>query len=134
MLNPFPDLLTYSLLAPLVLRLVLGLIFIDLGALKLRGEKGHWIASFDALYLRPADFFVVIYGLLQIVGGALLIVGLWTQVAALMFVIFTGIELYIEWTAREILKRDITFYLLLFVISLSLLFTGAGAFAFDIPL
>lgn len=134
MLNPFPELLTYSLLAPLVLRLVLGLIFVDLGALKLRGEKSRWVASFDALYLRPADFFVVVYGVLQIIGGLLLILGLWTQIAALMFVIFTGIELYIEWSARDILKRDITFYLLLFVISLSLLFTGAGAYAFDIPL
>lgn len=134
MLNPFPDLLTYSLLAPLILRVVLGFIFIDLGLLKLKGEKERWRATFEALYLRPADFFVPLYALLQIAGGILLIIGLWTQVAALMFVIFTGAELYIEWSAKEILKRDLVFYLLIFIISLSLLFTGAGAFAFDIPL
>ncbi len=134
MLNPFPDLLTYSLLAPLILRLVVGLIFIDLGVLKLKSEKGRWLASFEAMHLRPADLFVNLYAFLQIAGGILLIIGLWTQVAALMFVIFTGIELYIEMSAREVLKRDMVFYLLLFIISLSLLFTGAGAFAFDIPL
>lgn len=134
MLNPFPELLAYSLLAPFILRLVLGLIFLDLGVLKLRSERGRWLASFDALYLRPADLFVTLYALVQIIGGLLLIVGLWTQVAALFFAVFTGIELYIEWRAREILKRDFTFYFLIFAISLSLLLTGAGAFAFDIPL
>lgn len=134
MLNPFPDLLTYSLLAPLLLRLVLGFIFVDLGILKTKGEKERWRATFEALHLKPADFFLPLYAFLQITGGILLILGLWTQVAALMFVIFTGAELYIEWRAKEILKRDLVFYLLLFIISLSLLFTGAGAFAFDIPL
>lgn len=134
MLNPFPELLNYALLAPFILRVVVGLIFIDLGMLKFRSEKERWMATFETLHLRPADFFVPLYGFLQVAGGFLFIIGLWTQVAALAFVIFTGIELYIEWTAREVLKRDLVFYLLLFVISLSLLLTGAGAYAFDIPL
>ena len=134
MLNPFPDLLSYSLLAPFILRLVVGLVFIDLGFLKFRSEKERWLASFETLHLRPADLFVYLYGFLQIAGGLLLLIGLWTQVAALAFAIFTGIELYIESSAREVLKRDIVFYLLVFTISLSLLFTGAGAYAFDIPL
>ena len=134
MLNPFPELLMYSALAPLILRLVLGLLFIDLGILKLRGEKEGWLSSFDALGLRPTNFFVPLYAVLQIVGGFFLIIGLWTQVVALAFVIFSGLELYVEWKAREVLKRDLVFYLLVFAISLSLLLTGAGAFARDIPL
>ncbi|KKQ83528.1 MAG: DoxX family protein [Parcubacteria group bacterium GW2011_GWB1_38_8] len=134
MLNPFPELLNYSLLAPLILRVLVGLIFIDLGFLKFRGEKERWLASFETLGLRPVDLFLSLYAMLQIVGGALLIIGLWTQVAALTFVIFTGIELYIEWRAQEILRRDMVFYLLIFTISLSLLLTGAGAYAIDIPL
>ncbi len=134
MLNPFPDLLMYSFFGPLILRLILGLIFIDLGVLKLRGEKESWTASFQTLGLNPADLFVPLYAILQIVGGVLLVVGLWTQVAALFFALFSGIELYVEWRARDILKRDMVFYLLVFVISLSLLLTGAGAYAIDIPL
>ena len=134
MLNPFPELLMYSFLGPFILRVLIGLIFIDLGFLKFKSEKGRWLASFDTLGLRPADLFVPIYALLQIVGGLLLLVGLWTQVAALAFVIFTGIELYVEWQARDILKRDMVFYVLIFAISLSLLLTGAGAYAIDIPL
>lgn len=134
MLNPFPELLMYSALGPLILRLVLGLLFIDLGVLKLRGEKEGWLSAFEALGLRPTTFFVPFYAALQIVGGFFLIIGLWTQVVALAFVIFSGLELYIEWKAREVLKRDLVFYLLVFAVSLSLLLTGAGAFAVDIPL
>lgn len=134
MLNPFPELLMYSALGPLVLRLLLGLIFIDLGVLKFRSEKERWLASFEALGLNPSGLLLPIYALLQLVGGFLLIIGLWTQVAALAFVIFSGIELFVEWKAREILKRDVIFYLFVFVISLSLLVTGAGGYAFDIPL
>ena len=134
MLNPFPELLSFSLLGPFVLRVVLGLIFIDLGILKFRGEKARWLASFETLNIHPADLMLAIYALLQIVGGVFLIAGFWTQVAALVLAVFSGIELGIEWRAREVLKRDLVFYLLLFVISVSLLFTGAGAFAFDIPL
>ena len=134
MLNVFPEFLNYSLLAPLILRVVLGLIFIDLGLLIFRSERQRWTASFEALGLRPTDFFVPLYAVIQVVGGAMLILGLWTQVAALAFVIITFLELFVEWKAREVLKRDLVFYLLLFVISLSLLLTGAGAFAFDLPL
>ena len=133
MLNLFPSLLI-PMLGPVVLRLVIGLIFIDLGWLKFRGEKSRWTASFYTLGIRPADLFVRAYALLQIIGGLLLILGLWTQAAALVFVIFTGIELYIEWSAKEVLKRDLVFYFLLFVISISILLTGAGAYALDLPL
>ena len=134
MLNPFPELLMYSLLGPFILRVLVGLIFIDLGYLKFREEKERWLAYFETLGLRPADLFLPLYALLQVVGGLLLLVGLWTQVAALAFAIFTGIELYVEWQAREILKRDMVFYVLILAISLSLLLTGAGAYAIDIPL
>lgn len=124
----------YSALGPLILRLVLGLLFIDLGVLKLRGEKEGWFSAFEALGLRPTNFFVPFYAILQIVGGFFFIMGLWTQVVALAFVIFSGLELYVEWKAREVLKRDLVFYLFVFVVSLSILLTGAGAFAIDIPL
>jgi putative oxidoreductase len=134
MLNPFPDLLNYALLAPFILRLVVGLIFLDLGVLKFRSEKSRWMATFDTLGLRPSDLFVPLYGGLQVIGGLMFIFGLYTQLAALFFVLSTGAELYIEWKAKDVLKRDMVFYLLIFVISLSLLLTGAGAFAFDLPL
>lgn len=133
MLNLFPGLLI-PMLGPVILRLTIGLIFIDLGILKFRTEKPRWITSFEGLGIRPADLFVTLYAIFQVIGGLLLLIGLWTQGVALLFVIFTGIELYIEWEEGAVLKRDLVFYLLMFIISLSLLLSGAGAYAIDIPL
>lgn len=134
MLNTFPSLLSYGLLAPLILRLVLGLICVDLGILKFKKERARWIATFEAYKLKPSKQLVRLLGLLEIAGGVLLIIGLYTQIAALVFVILFAAEFYIEYTEGGILKRDITFYLLVLAIALSLLLTGAGAYAFDIPL
>ena len=134
MLNPFPELLTYSLMGPFILRAVLGIIFIDLGLLKLKAERANWTLLFETLHLKPAGYFVKAVGLIEIIGGLMLLFGFYTQIAALVFVIFTGIELYLEWKDEKIIKRDFVFYALLFAIALSLLLTGAGAFAFDIPL
>jgi uncharacterized membrane protein YphA (DoxX/SURF4 family) len=119
MLNPFPELLTYSTFAPFILRAVLGLVFLDLGVMKLRRVRLGWVPAL---------------GLLEVIGALMLFAGFYTQIAALAIVITTGIELYIEWKDSQVLKGDFVFYLLLFAISLSLLLTGAGAFAKDIPL
>jgi uncharacterized membrane protein YphA (DoxX/SURF4 family) len=134
MLNPFPELLSFSLLGPLVLRLVLGLIFVDLGVLKFKAERSRWISSFKALHLNPAEIFVSGFGLIEVVGGFLLIIGAWTQIVALVFIVLVGLELYVEYRDASILKRDFTFYLLVLAIAISLLLSGAGAYAFDIPL
>ena len=134
MLNPFPDLLTYSQLAPFILRVILGLIFVDLAFLKFGREKIEWKKRFEALGLRPADILVALYAILQFAAGIMLIAGFYTQIAALIIAIFSGTELYIEYKNASILKRDLVFYILIFAIAISLLLTGAGAFAFDIPL
>ncbi|CAN5156735.1 hypothetical protein BH11PAT3_BH11PAT3_3510 [soil metagenome] len=134
MLTTFPMLLNYSLLAPFLLRVVLGLIILDLGILKFKGEKARFIASFEALHLKPAKELVKLAGILDIVGGIMLIIGLYTQIAALVFAVLLGIELYIEYKDSRILKRNLVFYILVLTIAVSLLFSGAGAFAFDLPL
>lgn len=134
MLNPFPELLTYSLLAPFILRLVLGYLFINLGHLKLTSEKNRWTLSLETLKLKPAAFFVKLLALIEIVGGGMLILGLYTQIAALVLALITFGELYIEYKEESLLKRNLAFYLLIFAISISLLFSGAGFLAFDLPL
>jgi uncharacterized membrane protein YphA (DoxX/SURF4 family) len=116
------------------LRVVIGLIFLDLGMLKFKGERYRWLQSFEALNLKPADVLVSIYAAIQVVGGLMLILGLYTQIAALVFVVFTAMEYSIEQREKSILKRDIVFYILTLAIAVSLLLTGAGTFAFDIPL
>ncbi len=132
--NIFPELFSYSYLAPLILRVVLGLVFLNLGVLKLSKEKAGWRSSLNALGVRPASFFVWFLGLVEIIGGLLLIAGAYTQVAALVLVVIAISELLIEYEEESILKRDFVFYLLLAGICISLLLTGAGLHAIDFPI
>ena len=134
MLNPFPDLLTYSLLAPFILRLVAGLIFVDLGVFLFKNEKERWIISLSALKVPNPKIAAKILGCVEIIGGVMLIVGFYTQVAALVLALLTFAEAYVEYKDPGILKRNLVFYVMLLAIMLSLLLSGAGAYAFDLPL
>ncbi|MGB8815920.1 MAG: DoxX family membrane protein [Minisyncoccia bacterium] len=134
MLNTFPDLLTYSMFAPLILRAVLGLIMINLGFLKFGAEKERWGNLFDFTGLRPSLWFVKIFALVEIIGGLMLIAGIYIQIVALVFILITLSELILELEEEVLIKRNFPFYLLLFTISVSLIFSGAGAFAFDLHL
>jgi uncharacterized membrane protein YphA (DoxX/SURF4 family) len=134
MLNTFPELLSYSPLAPFILRGIVGLILLDMGLLKYKKERHRWIASLQALHVQPASMWVSLTGAIEVVSGLMLLAGIYTQLASLTVIILTGLELFVEWKDETILKRGFVFYLLILVIAVSLLFTGAGAFAFDIPL
>lgn len=131
--NIFPQLFTFSLIAPLILRVVLGLVFLNLGFLKLGKEKSGWISSLHILGVRPARFFAVLLGLIEIIGGLLLIAGAYTQLTALILAVITVSELLVEYEEESILKRDFIFYLLLATICVSLLLSGAGLYAVDMP-
>jgi len=76
----------------------------------------------------------VLEGIALAVGGALLILGLYTQIAALALAFITFGQLYVEYKEETLLKRNLAFYLLLFAITFSLLLSGAGRPAFDLPL
>jgi uncharacterized membrane protein YphA (DoxX/SURF4 family) len=134
MLNPFPDLLIYSLLAPFILRVVAGLVFIDLGFLAFKNEKERWLSSISALRVPNPKLALKIFGGVEIAGGIMFILGFYTQIAALILAFLVFAEVYVEYKDPLILKRNFVFYIMLFVIVLSLLLSGAGAFAIDLPL
>lgn len=135
-LNVFPNLLSLSFLAPMILRLALGLITINLGYLALKSERPRWNTFFEGFGIAKANsnIAVTIFGLIEIIGGSALLLGLYTQVAALVFALINFIEMYAEYKDATLVKRNIVFYILLFVIAVSLLFTGAGAYSLDLPL
>ena len=133
-LNTFPDLLTFSLVSPFILRIALGIIVINLGFLKLHIEKKAWEKLFETINLHPAKFLVKVLALFEIIGGIMLLVGSYTQLIAILFSILFFCKTILEYKEPTLEKRNLTFYILVFVISLSLIFSGAGAFAFDLPL
>lgn len=133
-LNVFPELLSYSFLAPMILRIALGVITINLGFLALRTERERWNIFFKGFGITNTNILVTVFAWIEIIGGAALVLGLYTQVAALVFALINFVEMYAEHKDATLVKRNIVFYILLFVISLSLLFTGAGAYSLDLPL
>lgn len=134
MLNPFPELLTYGLLSPFILRVVVGFIFVNLGLLAFKGEKERWVISLATLNVPNPKVAVKIFGAIEFIGGVMFLLGYYTQIAALALALLTFAEAYVEYKDPAILKRNFVFYILIFAITLSLLFSGAGAFAIDLPL
>jgi uncharacterized membrane protein YphA (DoxX/SURF4 family) len=131
--NIFPELFTFTLISPLILRVVIGFIFINLGSLKLGKEKPGWISSLNILGIKPAGFFVVLLGIVEAIGGLFLIAGAYTQLIAIILAVIALSELFVEYREESILKRDFVFYLLIASVCLSLILTGAGLFAIDMP-
>lgn len=134
MLNIFPELLTYQTIAPFLLRVVLGIIAINLGYLMYTSERSRWVTSLTTLRLSPADTWVTVLAGTHMIAGLLLLVGAWTQIAALACALMFSTAVYFEERDDLFFTRSVVFYILLAVISISLMLTGAGAFAFDIPL
>ena len=134
MLNPFPHLLTYMLAAPFILRVVLGFVFLKFGYLKLVRERAQKISFFEKVGMKPGIVFVWIIGGLEIISGILLIIGMWTQIAALVSGLILLGAVVIKWRKPTLLPGEMILFVTLFAIALSLLFSGAGFWAVDIGL
>jgi uncharacterized membrane protein YphA (DoxX/SURF4 family) len=118
MLSLFPSLLSLGLIGPFLLRIVLAIV----------------VLHFAYVHIEKRQRIPVIFGSIQAVAGLLLAIGLFTQVAALILVIMFGLLMVKQIVNKAFLSDGVNYYLLLFVIALSLILTGPGAFAFDYPL
>ena len=129
-----PDLFSYASLSPVILRLILGLVLLNLGWLKLHQEKNGWIMFMRAMNVPKPRLVISTFGIIEIIGGLMFMAGLYTQSIALVFILLGAIQLFIESKEESLLRRDVVFYLLITAISLSLLLTGPGMYAIDLPL
>lgn len=119
MLSLFPDFFTYSLIAPFLLRLTLAAVFLYWAYGKIKSRENAKVATL---------------GLLEAVVGILLVVGLFTQMAALVAALILVVKLIGKIHTKSLFTSGVNYYFILFIISFSLLFLGPGAFAFDLPL
>jgi putative oxidoreductase len=125
-----PTLLVYSEYGLLVLRIVLATILIAHGIPKVR-HASEAAEQFHALGARPARALVALATLIEIVGGALLLVGLFTQIVALIVALqFLVIVVYIKRHDRR-LVGGYEFDLLVLAGALVLMTSGAGAWSID---
>lgn len=131
--TPFPELLYLSLLAPFILRATAGIIFATVGfeQLKYRNE----IASHLTPWLgNLAGTAVLTVAALEIFVAASLLPGYLTQVGALIGAVLAFKLALFKKRLGDLAPYSRAAYILLFAICLSLIVSGAGAYAIDYPL
>ena len=122
MLSLFPSLLTYGQVGPLLIRLIVGITLLYFGYKKLMNKGTSSGSNAKG------------YGAVEILISIFLIIGLFTQLAALLNAIILVIKLGFKARDKAFLTDGINYYILLLVMAVSLIFTGTGFFAFDLPL
>ncbi len=122
MLSIFPSLFSYQELSPFLIRLVLGITLAYFGYQKVM-KRGQSSGSNS-----------VLYGAVEILVSIFLIIGLYTQLAALINAIILIIKLAFKARNKQLLTDGVNYYILLLVMATSLMVTGAGWWAFDLPL
>lgn len=130
-----PQLFDFSQIAPLILRVALGVIFIVHGFPKLFKSYSQTVEFFESVGLKPGKFWVFVSGSVEFFGGIFLVMGLFTQAAALLIAVNIAVALF--WVkihkSKAKFSNGYEFDLLLFVAAIALLFLGAGALALDLP-
>ena len=121
-LSLFPYLLSYQQLAPFIIRIVLGITLAYFGYNKILG-KGQSSGSNSK-----------IYGYVEVIIAIFLIIGLWTQLAAMLNALILVIKLGFKIKEKKFLTDGVNYYILLLTMCISLIFTGAGFLAIDYPL
>src|SRR3989344_7992510 len=132
MLNPFPELLFLSPLAPTILRVAVGLFFLNLAYLSSGSNS-----TFAEYFRRKRMGGAAVSWLLSIATLAIaasLIAGFYTQVSAIAGMAEIVILALIKKSSKGMPIYGWSFLILSFFTLASLLFSGAGAFAFDLPL
>ena len=133
MLNPFPELLVLSFFAPLFLRVALGLVLFLTSFHQLIDKHEALSIRFNEIWPKHGTKIVWSVGVIEVVVGLSFVAGFYTQIAAIVGILFSLFVIFSK-KYKQVMHRDISFYILMLAISLSLLVTGAGIFAFDIPL
>lgn len=148
MLSVFPALLTFGLFSATIIRVIVGGTLLYFGVLTLTSKRKKLALKLsDNKY--PAPRFVTgATGIINVIVGGFLIVGFLTQVSALVaaygflnLAIFdgkkkigAGTDSGVSSVAGSIFGQSALFHTVLIFVSLTLLFSGAGFLAIDLPI
>lgn len=84
--------------------------------------------------IKPGKLWLWVIIVVEILGGALLIVGLYTQVAALALSILLTLAIIAVRKNKRVFDLSLDFLSMLLLITLSLMFLGPGFYSIDLPL
>ena len=130
----FENALNYWFVAASALRIALGIITIVLATRALGKERHQNIQTFTRLGMLPGKFFAFTFGFVILVCGILLIIGLFTQVAALLLGTISVLMILSRMTGKTFSNESDLFFTLLAIVSFSIIYFGAGSIALDLPL
>ena len=134
MFSIFPSLLTYSLLSIAAIRIVIGLVLLNLGITCLFIKRTQVIQKLTERHYPAAKFITILLGILAIICGSFLVLGFLTQVIAIVAA-YTFINIgIVDKGENKIFGQGLLFYFVMTIFSLSLVIFGAGLFAIDLPL
>ncbi|PJC21574.1 MAG: hypothetical protein CO060_03355 [Candidatus Yonathbacteria bacterium CG_4_9_14_0_2_um_filter_43_16] len=124
-LSLFPSLLDFQMLGVFMLRATLGLIFVYFWYEKVTHQRAERTHFFEKLGLRPSKVYFWTVSSVEGIAGSLLVVGLYTQGAVLATGTLMLVAALIKWRKPSALPRNtIEFYIILAVVSFSLVFLG----------
>ena len=124
---------SYADVAPLVLRLGLGIVFFMHGYQKLGMGVDGVTGFLGSLGFPIAGVFAVILIAVELIGGLALIAGVLTRFSAFLASIVAIVALFTVHVSKGffISGGGYEFILVLFVVAVSLLITGAGKYSVD---
>lgn len=131
-LNLFPQLLFLSPLSYTLLRIAAACIYAYLAYFY--WDKRHELGRIEFLIVGKGVWIPIICALLTSFIGAGLLLGIYTQLAAIFGALFALKSIVWKRQFPAMFPFSRVAMALLLVICISLIFTGAGAFAFDWPL
>lgn len=120
MLSLFPSLLSFQQLSPFLIRITLAAVLI------------YWAykGMTDPTHSTKTKILDFIQGIL----GLMIFFGVWTQAAAGLVALGQLYCIVQKIRTRAFLSAGVNYVLILFVMAVSLLFSGPGWFSFDLPL
>lgn len=126
---------------PLPIRLALGVIFVAHGAQKVLGSfSGPGLAKFTSFpapfpFMRPAWLWMGAAAFAELIGGALVLVGLLTRLGAfLLFCTMLTAVIGVHWKGGLFLPAGFEYAMALLAMSLALLISGGGMASIDLAL
>ena len=132
-LSLFPSLFYLAPLSATIIRLGAGIAFFYIGYVLILNRRE--ITQITLPFIGyPAQWMIVVSGVITILDGLALIIGFGTQAAAIIGIIIALKHLLLPRTYESVRPFARSTYALLILMSLTLILTGAGPFAVDLPL
>lgn len=135
MLSIFPELFIFSFLAIFVLRVMVGFMFLYFAHRGFFHERAQYKIFFHRFGDRASLTLFKASIAVEFILGTLLVLGYGTQVTTLIAGSLLFVAFVIKMKRPSLIPYSTpSFFLMLSVVSLMLVFLGPGAFAFDYPL